>query len=68
TFFFQYQKYSAVRQGKYKLLRTKPDQSFMLFDLEQDLGETTDLTDKHPEVAAQLKRAYETWERETTSE
>tara|TARA_R110002095_G_scaffold4791_4_gene11887 strand:- start:5 stop:1369 length:1365 start_codon:yes stop_codon:yes gene_type:complete len=68
TFFFQYQKYAAVRQGKYKLLRTKPDQPFMLFDLEQDLGETTDLAAQHSEVAEQLKQAYETWEHETTAE
>ncbi len=68
TFFFQYQKYTAVRQGKYKLLRTKPDQPFMLFDLEQDLGETTNLAAQYSEVAAQLKQAYETWGRETTAE
>lgn len=67
SFFFQYRKYSAVRQGKYKLLRTKPNQPFMLFDLEQDLGETTDLAAKHPKVVAQLKAAYETWERDTKS-
>jgi len=68
TFFFQYQKYSAVRTGKYKLLRTKPGQPFMLFDLEQDLGETTDLATKHPEIAAQLKQAYAVWERETKAQ
>ena len=67
SFFFQYQKYSAVRNGKYKLLRTKPGRPFMLFDLEQDLGESTDLASKHPKVTKQLKQAYESWKRETTA-
>lgn len=67
TFFFQYRNYSAVRQGKYKLLRKKPKQPFMLFDLEQDLGETRDLAAKHPEITLQLKKAYQTWERDNTA-
>lgn len=62
TFFFQYRKYSAVRQGDYKLLRTNPKQPFMLFDLKQDLSETTDLSQQQPQKTAQLKAAYEKWE------
>ncbi|MFK7779475.1 MAG: sulfatase-like hydrolase/transferase [Gimesia sp.] len=65
TFFFQYRNYSAVRKGKYKLLRTKPGQPFMLFDLEQDLGESKDLTAKYPEISRQLQQTYERWERKT---
>jgi len=68
TFYFGYRKYSAVRQGKFKLLRTKPQQPFMLFDLEQDLGETTNIADQHPQVTAQLKQAYETWEQNVQSD
>ncbi|MCA9023215.1 MAG: sulfatase-like hydrolase/transferase, partial [Planctomycetaceae bacterium] len=68
TFFFQYQNYSAVRRGKWKLLRTKPKQPFMLFDLEQDLGETTDVAARHPEIVTELTQAYQTWEREPTSD
>lgn len=67
TFFFQYRNYSAVRRGKWKLLRTKPKQPFMLFNLEQDLGETTDVAAKHPEIVTQLKRAYQNWDREATT-
>ncbi len=44
-----------------------PNQPFTLLDLEQDLCETTDLAAKHPKVVAQLKAAYETWERDTKS-
>ncbi|WP_298861619.1 sulfatase [uncultured Gimesia sp.] len=67
SFFFQYRKYSAVRKGKYKLLRTKHDQPYMLFDLKQDLGESTDLAAKHPEITRQLKQAYESWIDDTNS-
>lgn len=66
TFFFQYRGYSAVRQGKWKLLRTKANQPFMLFDLEQDLSETTNVAKMHPEVVKQLSEAYAEWEREST--
>ncbi|QDU10236.1 sulfatase-like hydrolase/transferase [Gimesia aquarii] len=66
-FFFEYRNFSAVRDGKYKLLRTKPGRNFMLFDLEQDLGETKDLSAKHPEIVAKLKSAYQTWKSDVTS-
>ena len=64
TFFFQYRNFSAVRRGKYKLVRIKPNQPFMLFDLEQDLSETTDLAERNPKVLNQLQQAYADWERE----
>ena len=67
-FFFQYRKYSAVRKGKWKLLRTKPNQPFMLFDLEQDLGETNNLAAKYPQIVTELSKAYQEWEREATTE
>lgn len=67
SFFFEYRNFSAVRDGKYKLLRTKPGRNFMLFDLEQDLGETKDLSAKHPEIVAKLKSAYQTWKSDVTS-
>ncbi|QDV52013.1 sulfatase-like hydrolase/transferase [Gimesia fumaroli] len=64
TFFFQYRNYSAVRRGKWKLLRTKPKQPFLLFDLEQDLGETNDVAANHPQIVKELTCAYQEWERE----
>ncbi|QDT43902.1 Arylsulfatase [Gimesia alba] len=66
-FFFQYRNYSAVRRGKWKLLRTKPKQSFMLFDLEQDLGETNNVAAKYPQIVTELSQAYQEWEREATT-
>lgn len=68
TFFFQYRKYAAVRHANYKLLRTNPDKSFMLFDLDQDLSETTDLADQKPKIAKQMKAAYAAWEQRVQAE
>ncbi|NQU43502.1 sulfatase-like hydrolase/transferase [bacterium] len=47
----------AIRQGKWKLLvygKTR-----RLYDLESDIGETTDLAEKHPDVAAGLSDAFD---------
>jgi arylsulfatase A len=59
--FFQYRKYSAVRSGKYKLLRTKPEGPWMLFDLEKDVGEEHDLAAEKPEVVRRLRGLFEKW-------
>jgi len=32
-----------------------------LFDLEQDVGETTDLADKHPEMVKQMTEELHSW-------
>ncbi|WP_417397921.1 sulfatase-like hydrolase/transferase [Gimesia chilikensis] len=68
TFFFQYRKYAAVRHANYKLLRTNPDKPFMLFDLDQDLSETTDLADQKPKITKQMKAAYAAWEQRVQAE
>ena len=53
----------GLRQGKYKVLikknRRRKNQpasggQVMLFDLDSDLGEKTNLADKHPEIVAKL--------------
>lgn len=36
-----------------------------LFDLSSDIGEQTNLIDLKPDVAADLRRAYDAWARET---
>lgn len=59
--FFQFRKYSAVRRGRYKLLRTGPKRPFELYDLEQDLSETTNLAAEKPDIAAELQREFEIW-------
>ena len=50
----------AVRMGKWKAvrrgLRRKPDAPLQLFDLENDIGETTDVAKQYPDVARKLGR------------
>jgi len=49
----------AVRSGKWKLVGQKDRGE--LFDLAADVGETTDLSAKHPEKVAELKKLYDAW-------
>ncbi len=46
----------AVRSDKWRLVGTDT-----LYDIENDPGETTNVMDQHPEVAAELRKAYEAW-------
>lgn len=45
----------AVRDERWRLVGTQ------LFDLTNDPGETTDVANKHPEVAARMISAYDKW-------
>jgi len=65
--FFQFRKYSAVRQDRYKLLRTSPEKPFMLFDLMKDVGETRDIRSENPQIAARMEGGFEAWRRETAA-
>lgn len=50
------QKHSvAVRVGDWKAIRPGPDAKLELYNLKDDIGETTDLADKNPEVLSQMK-------------
>jgi len=49
----------AIRSGNWKLVAEK--KRIELFDLEQDISETTDLAAKHPQVVARLKDKYNSW-------
>ena len=46
--------------GRYKGIRNnvikKPDSTLELYDLKTDIGETTNIADKHPDVVAQLDK------------
>ena len=48
----------AVRKGKWKLV-SPPDHPSMLFDLEADPNETTDVANSHPKVARELRDIVE---------
>ncbi len=45
----------AVRRGKWKAVRLKPGAPLELYDLDADIGETTNVAAKNPEVIAQIE-------------
>jgi arylsulfatase A-like enzyme len=49
----------AIRCGEWKLVGIKD--KVELFNLKDDLSETTDLAKKHPEKVGELKKVYEGW-------
>jgi arylsulfatase len=62
----------AVRAGRFKAvrrgLRKDPDAPLLLFDLEADPAETTDVAARHPEVTARLAALLQTGRSEPTYE
>jgi len=53
--------YGAVRQGDYKLIEFDEDQRVELYDLRSDLGETTNLAARMPELVAALRSKLAAW-------
>jgi uncharacterized sulfatase len=53
--FWKYDKKTAVRKGQWKAVRLAPDRAIELYDLNTDMGEQTDVADRHPEVVAQFE-------------
>ena len=52
---------SAVRAGKFKLIRYFADNSSELFNLETDLPEENNIVNDEPEIAAKLEGMLATW-------
>lgn len=56
----------AVRRGKWKLVdfrdfEAKTQSGWQLFDLDADIGETKNLAAEHPQLVAELSRAWDDW-------
>jgi len=49
----------AIRQGRWKLVGVQD--RIELFDMENDVSETTDLAAAHPEIVETLHAAYDAW-------
>jgi arylsulfatase len=46
----------SIRNSRFRLVNNRE-----LYDLKDDPGETTNVIDKHPDVVAQLRGAYDAW-------
>jgi len=53
----------AVREGRWKIVKTGLGDP-MLYDLETDVRETTNVADQHPDVLKRLLAAYDAWSKE----
>lgn len=49
----------ALRKGPWKVIRQQMDQPWQLYNLKEDIGETTDLAAKYPDIVAELSRLAE---------
>lgn len=56
----------AIRMGDYKLIGHE-DHGFRLYNLENDIEEMVDLSEKYPEKVKQMKTKFATWEEELAS-
>jgi arylsulfatase A len=56
---------SAIRQGKFKLIHWHDDDTSELYDLQNDVGETTDLAAQMPDLASGLSLQLDDWLKET---
>ncbi|MFM8617788.1 MAG: sulfatase [Opitutaceae bacterium] len=64
--FWRFGPQRAVRRGNWKLVdwrdfETKTNSGWQLFDLAKDVGETTDLATKHPEIVAAMSAEWVRW-------
>jgi arylsulfatase A-like enzyme len=55
---------SAVRQGPWKLVNLGEGRHVLLYNVVEDIGETTDLAAKHPDRVKELSRLLEEWQSE----
>jgi arylsulfatase A-like enzyme len=56
------QKWSAVRRGPYKLMRSADATPWELYDLRADIGETNNLAGTRPEVVNELAEKFAEWQ------
>jgi len=65
TLFWAFKNQKAVRKGPWKLL--VQGNATQLFNLDDDLGETSDLAKARPEIAAAMRAELDAWERDVSS-
>ncbi len=46
----------ALRMGGWKAVRPKPDGELELYNLQQDIGETTDVAARNPEILGRIEK------------
>lgn len=58
---FRARPFGIVRDGDWKLIEHFEDNRFELFNLAEDIGETTDVAEQHPDVTRRLASQLKNW-------
>lgn len=58
---WEHQNNQAVRYGKWKLVKKRKQNEWLLFDLDTDRTETNNLAEVHPEIVQQLSAYWDRW-------
>ena len=57
-FYFEYLKHAALRKGDWKIVRTKKDQPWQLYNLKSDISESNNLAEKYKDKVKDLATAF----------
>lgn len=61
SLYFVYRQHAALRMGEWKIVRTRPNESWRLHHLTDDVGEAKSLAGKQPEIVEQLSDEFKRW-------
>ncbi len=61
SLFFRFRRHAALRQRDWKIVRTKPNEPWQLYNLSQDVGEQHNLAATQPQRVAELQGVFEKW-------
>ena len=64
SFYFEFRKHAALRLGNWKIVRTKPDEPWQLFDLTNDSIEANNQSTAEPAKLAELVDEFNRWRAE----
>ena len=63
SLYFQFRTHAALRQGQWKIVREKSAHPWQLFNLDDDLSESKNLSATHPAQLEKLKATFAAWEK-----
>lgn len=64
SFYFSFRTHSGLRMGDWKIVREKPKEAWQLFNLNDDVSESTNLAAAHPSKLEELTNEFQRWEQQ----
>lgn len=62
SLYFTFRSHAALRMGDWKIVRSKPDAAWHLFDLAADVSESNDLAQRNPRRLRELTDEFSRWQ------